>query len=111
MATINPNLASAALNLQNIQNGSQLKSSDKLSEVQQEQKNTPISGNSSVTLSEPLENSATDYLALNAQQTINQTNPSENLQSEKNETTNGLTYASNLETQSNFLANQMNTQK
>ncbi|MDX1352774.1 MAG: hypothetical protein R3254_07170 [Thiomicrorhabdus sp.] len=104
MAIINPNLASAALNLQNIQNGSQLKPSDSSSPSQQAVKNTPINGNSTVTLSDPMENVSTDYLQLNNQQTINQNNPSENVQNNNNETTTGLTYASTLETQSNFLA-------
>lgn len=108
MATINPNLASAALTLQNIQNGSQLKPMEKSAETQSSERTNPVSGNSSFTLSEPSESMATDYLALNNQQTVNQTSPSEDAQNKPNEMTNGLTYASNLETQSNYLANSLN---
>ena len=107
MATINPNLASAALTLQNQQSNNVLKTDSKIDERPQQESVRSISnGNSSVSLSELSQSPITDYLQLNQQQRLQGVDSVENKTTEANDTTNGLTYASNLQTQSNYLVNQ-----
>jgi len=106
MATINPNLASAALTLQNQQSNNFLKTDSKADDRLQESVRSISNGNSSVSLSELSQNPATDYLQLSRQQSLQSADSVENKATETNDTTNGLTYASNLQIQSNFLANQ-----
>jgi len=106
MATINPSLASAALTLQNQQSNSTLKADSKTDERPQELSRSTTNGNSSVSLSELSQNPATDYLQLSPQQSLQSADSVENKATETNNTTNGLTYASNLQTQTNYLANQ-----
>jgi len=107
MATINPNLASAALTIQNQQNGSALKAENKLDERSQEAQRT-TGTTSSVTLSGHSTNEVIDYLELNNQQTVRNSEPPEYNKSEATQTSNGLTYASDLQTQSNYTASQTN---
>ncbi|BCN92321.1 hypothetical protein THMIRHAM_01060 [Thiomicrorhabdus immobilis] len=106
MSTINPNLASAALSMQNQQSNNNSKIESKTNERSSESLRTPSKLDTSVTLTTSTENPVTDYLSLSRQQTINNTEAVENSANEANETTNGLTYASNLQAQSNFLSNQ-----
>ena len=106
MATINPNLASAALTLQNQQSNNFLKTDSKTDERSQESIRSTSNGNSSVSLSELSQSPATDYLQLSRQQSLQSADSVENKATETNDTTNGLTYASNLQIQSNYLANQ-----
>ena len=104
MATINPNLASIALNVQNQQNGTNIKQDVKADERPLENQKSATSGNSSVTLSE-LSQDTVDYSQLGNNQTLRSADAVENKQNEANQTTTGLTYASDLQTQSNYLAN------
>lgn len=105
MATINPNLASAVLTLQNQQSNSTLKTDSKADERPQELSRSTTSGNSSVSLSESSQELSTDYLQLSGQQSVRSSDSVENKTADASETTNGLTYTSNLQTQRNYLAN------
>jgi hypothetical protein len=105
MTTINPSLASAALSIQNQQNGSNLKVEPKMDERSQESQRT-TSTTSSVTLSGSVSNEVMDYLELSNQQTVRNSDATENPRNEANHTSSGLTYASDLQMQSNYLSNQ-----
>ncbi|MEA1988817.1 MAG: hypothetical protein U9N57_06380 [Pseudomonadota bacterium] len=105
MATINPNLASATLTLQNQQSNSTLKVDSKADERPQELSRSTVSGNSSVSLSESSQELSTDYLQLNRQQSVQSSDSVENKTTDASETNIGLTYASNLQTQRNYLSN------
>lgn len=111
MTTINPNLASAALTLQNQQSNNALKTDQKTEDRSQEGLRSTTNGNSSVSLSELSQEPTSDYLQLNRQQSLQSADSVENKATENNDTTNGLTYASNLQTQSNYLANQLSKDK
>jgi len=111
MTTINPSLASAALTMQNQQNNSALRTDPKTEDRSQESIRSMTNGNSSVSLSELSQEPPADYLQINRQQSLQSADSVENKATESNDTTNGLTYASNLQTQSNYLANQPSKDK
>ncbi|WP_321325262.1 hypothetical protein [Thiomicrorhabdus sp.] len=110
MAVINPSLASTALTMQNQQNGTQVKTNEKLDE-NSESSTKPIINNSSVTLSSAIEKSENDYLDLKATQTTNEKTAMTGTSNDSTGMTSGLTYASNLQTQNNYFSLQANDKK
>lgn len=79
------------------------------------EKSTAVSssaGNSTVTLSDKNQTQQTDYLNLAKDRRVNEKDSAGTESSEKGETTNGLTYASNLQSQANYNAlNTTNTKR
>ncbi|WP_052501468.1 hypothetical protein [Thiomicrospira microaerophila] len=106
---INPNLSSMALSMMPNQN--QASSQDSASRVSDRPTSSvSAAGNDTVTLSSATQgvNGANDYMNLAASQTVNANNPVQEQAVQTNDTTNGLTYASNLQAAANFNAQQLN---
>ncbi|WP_024852267.1 hypothetical protein [Hydrogenovibrio kuenenii] len=73
---------------------------------------TSSAGNSSVTLSDKNQTQQTDYLNLAKDRRVNEKDSAGSEPTEKGDTTNGLTYASNLQAQANYNAfNATNTKR
>lgn len=107
MVSLNPNLASAALSIQNQQNGTAIKPEAKAEESKQESQLVASNGNSSVTLSSSQQDSSADYAQLAQNQTVRSADAAETRSNESTQTNNGLTYASSLQTQANYLMNEI----
>jgi len=63
---------------------------------------TSTGGNTTVTLTDKNQVPKNDYLELSAKQRVNEKNSLDSENTESSETTNGLTYASNLQSQASY---------
>jgi len=105
---INPSLASAAMSMMPSQN--QAAQQDATRVADRPTSSVSAAGNDTVTLSSAMQsvNGVNDYSNLAASQTVNSNSPVQQQRVETNDTTNGLTYASNLQAAANFNAQQLN---
>lgn len=103
---INPSMQSMALAMAPQQNQAAQQEQNKLTE--RSVSAVPTTGNDTVTLSAANPNPVNDYLNLAASQTVNQNNPVQEQLIQSNDVTNGLTYATSLQAQANFNAQQLN---
>lgn len=105
---INPSLGSAALSMMPNQNQAAQQEQARVSD--RPTSSVSAAGNDTVTLSSGAQsvNSPNDYMGLAASQTVNTTSPLQQQNVEANDTTNSLTYASNLQAAANFNAQQLN---
>lgn len=102
--TINPAMQSVAMSAMPQQNAAQ-QAENRVSD----RATSEISsgGNTTVTLSSQGQAAGNDYMDLAASQTVNQNNPVQDQNTNANDTSNGLTYASTLQAQANYNAQQL----
>lgn len=105
---INPSLASASISMMPNQNQALQQEQTRVSD--RPTSSVSAAGNDTVTLSSAAQsvNAVNDYMNLAASQTVNANNPVQQQNIEANDTTNGLTYAANLQSAANYNAQQIN---
>jgi hypothetical protein len=108
MSSLNPVLSSAAVSL-----NPQVAANNAINakaELKMDEKSSPTStsaGNSTVSLSQGNQAQSNDYLGLGVAQSVNTNAAAEGRTIQKNEALNGLNYASGLQNQANYYAQQV----
>ncbi|BBP44743.1 hypothetical protein THMIRHAS_01160 [Thiosulfatimonas sediminis] len=105
MNTINPTTSSALMSMQATQDLSMRKPAAADSSSQSGSVNSAASS-TTVTLSSGTAAPVTDYLALNPQQTVQSRDTTSQTSINGNQTSSGMTYASSLQNQANYLMNE-----
>ncbi|HEY9018907.1 hypothetical protein [Thiomicrospira sp.] len=103
--TINPAMQSLAMSAMPQQNQASQQAENRVSDRATSEVSS--AGNTTVTLSSQAQAAGNDYMDLAASQTVNQNNPVQDQNTNANDTSNGLTYAANLQAQANYNAQQL----
>lgn len=103
--TINPAMQSVAMSVMPQQNQAAQQADNRVTD----RTNSEVSsgGNTTVTLSNQGQAAGNDYMDMAASQTVNQNAPVQDQNTQTSDTSNGLTYASTLQAQANYNAQQL----
>lgn len=104
--TINPAMQSVAMSVMPQQSQAAQQAENRVTDRASSEVSS--GGNTTVTLSSQSQAAGNDYMDLAASQTVNQNAPVEDQNTQASDTSNGLTYASNLQAQANYNAQQIN---
>lgn len=103
--TINPAMQSVAMSVMPQQNQAAQQAENRVTDRASSEVSS--GGNTTVTLSSQGQAAGNDYMDLAASQTVNQNAPVQDQNTQASDTSNGLTYASTLQAQANYNAQQL----
>ena len=103
--TINPAMQSVAMSVMPQQNQAAQQAENRVTDRASSEVSS--GGNTTVTLSSQAQGLGNDYMDLAASQTVNQNTPVQDQNTQASDTSNGLTYASTLQAQANYNAQQL----